>query len=59
MTKSLAVLGCTGSIGVQALEIAARERERVRIVGLAAGTKLEELEAQARRWQPAWLALER
>jgi 1-deoxy-D-xylulose-5-phosphate reductoisomerase len=59
MRKSLAVLGSTGSIGVQALEIAAREPERVRIVALAAGSNLERLESQARRWQPAWLALER
>ena len=59
MTLALAVLGSTGSIGRQALEIAEREPDRVRIAALAAGADLERLEAQARRWRPAWLALER
>ena len=59
MSANLAILGSTGSIGVQALDIAARESARLRVVALAAGGGLEALEAQARRWQPAWLALER
>jgi len=57
--RALAVLGSTGSIGVQALEIAARERERFAVVALAAGANLEALEAQAQVWRPKWLALER
>ena len=57
-TKRLAVLGSTGSIGTQALEVAARERERVQVVALAAGRSLEALLAQARAWRPAALALE-
>jgi 1-deoxy-D-xylulose-5-phosphate reductoisomerase len=56
--KRLAVLGSTGSIGTQALEVAARERERVEVVALAAGRSLETLVAQARIWRPAALALE-
>ena len=59
MSATLAVLGSTGSIGVQALEIAAREPERLRVSALAAGANLERLEEQARRWQPGWIALER
>ena len=58
MSQTLAVLGSTGSIGVQALEIAEREPERVRVVALAAGSNLDRLEIQARRWQPAHVALE-
>lgn len=54
----LAVLGSTGSIGTQALEVAARERGRVRVVGLAAGRSLEALAAQAREWRPQALALQ-
>jgi 1-deoxy-D-xylulose-5-phosphate reductoisomerase len=54
----LAVLGSTGSIGTQALEVAARERERVQVVALAAGRSLDGLVAQARAWRPAALALE-
>jgi len=55
----LAVLGSTGSIGTQALDVATRERERLRVTALAAGGALEALAAQARAWQPEWLALER
>ena len=56
--RTLAVLGSTGSIGVQALEVAAAAGERVRVTALAAGGRLDELCAQARRVRPAWLALE-
>lgn len=54
----LAVLGSTGSIGEQALDVAEREGERLRITALAAGRSLERLCEQAARWQPAHLALE-
>ncbi len=54
----LAILGSTGSIGRQALEVAAREHERVRVSALAAGGGLEALCDQARRFRPAALALE-
>jgi 1-deoxy-D-xylulose-5-phosphate reductoisomerase len=54
----LAVLGSSGSIGTQALEVAARERERVRVVALAAGRSLERLVEQARTWRPEAVALE-
>jgi 1-deoxy-D-xylulose-5-phosphate reductoisomerase len=55
----LAVLGSTGSIGMQALAVAARERERLEVVALAAGASLDALCDQARAWQPRALALER
>jgi 1-deoxy-D-xylulose-5-phosphate reductoisomerase len=57
--RDLAVLGSTGSIGEQTLEVAARERERLRVTALAAGSNLERLCAQAREWRPTFLALER
>jgi 1-deoxy-D-xylulose-5-phosphate reductoisomerase len=59
MTRRLAVLGSTGSIGVQALEVATRARDRVRVVALAAGSQLEPLCEQARRIRPQAVALER
>jgi 1-deoxy-D-xylulose-5-phosphate reductoisomerase len=58
VARRLAVLGSTGSIGTQALEVAARERERVQVVALAAGRSLEALVEQARIWRPAALGLE-
>ncbi|MCC6348022.1 MAG: 1-deoxy-D-xylulose-5-phosphate reductoisomerase [Candidatus Eisenbacteria bacterium] len=57
--RDVAVLGSTGSIGVQTLEVADREPDRLRVTALAAGSNLERLCAQARRWQPTFLALER
>jgi 1-deoxy-D-xylulose-5-phosphate reductoisomerase len=56
--RSLAVLGSTGSIGLQTLDVAARERQRLRVTALAAGRSLGRLVEQARAWRPAWLALE-
>lgn len=50
MTKKLAVLGSTGSIGVQTLEAA--ERNGIKITALAAGRNIKTLEEQARRYKP-------
>jgi 1-deoxy-D-xylulose-5-phosphate reductoisomerase len=57
-SRRLAVLGSTGSIGRQALDVAERERERVRVTALAAGRALDALCEQARRFRPGALALE-
>jgi 1-deoxy-D-xylulose-5-phosphate reductoisomerase len=57
MTRLL-VLGSTGSIGVQTLEVAGAHPDRVRVAGLAAGRSLDALCTQARRWRPGALALE-
>lgn len=46
--RDVIVLGSTGSIGVQALEVIAANPERFRVVGLAAGSNRELVEAQAR-----------
>lgn len=56
--RTLAVLGSTGSIGVQTLDVAARESERLHVTALAAGRQLERLCEQARKWQPAFVGLE-
>jgi 1-deoxy-D-xylulose-5-phosphate reductoisomerase len=50
--KSLSILGSTGSIGCNTLEIAARFPERFRIRGLSARTSVERLAAQCRRFRP-------
>ncbi|MER3391353.1 MAG: 1-deoxy-D-xylulose-5-phosphate reductoisomerase [Microcella pacifica] len=46
--RDIIVLGSTGSIGVQALEVIAANPERFRVVGLAAGRNRELVEQQAR-----------
>jgi 1-deoxy-D-xylulose-5-phosphate reductoisomerase len=46
--RRVIVLGSTGSIGVQALEVIAANPERFELVGLAAGRNREKLDEQAR-----------
>jgi 1-deoxy-D-xylulose-5-phosphate reductoisomerase len=49
--RSLVLLGCTGSIGTQALDLVDRYPDRFRVVGLAAGgERVELLAAQALRY---------
>ena len=56
--KRVAVLGSTGSIGAQALDVARRHPDRLRPIALAAGRALDPLCAQAREFQPRALAIE-
>ena len=50
--KGLAVLGSTGSIGTQTLDIVRRFPQHFRVVGLAARRSLKLLEAQVREFRP-------
>jgi len=54
---SVAVLGSTGSIGTQTLDVVAAEADRFEIVALGAGSNVEMLGAQARRVHPRVVAL--
>ena len=58
MITRVTVLGSTGSIGRQTLEVAARSGGRLRIVALAAGRDFEALAAQAAVVRPLALGLE-
>lgn len=49
------ILGSTGSIGVQTLEIVAAHAERLEVVGLAGGQQTARLIAQAREFDVRWL----
>lgn len=51
--KRVAILGSTGSIGTQALDVIARHPERFEVAGLAAGRNVELLERQIAAFQPA------
>ena len=56
--RSIAVLGSTGSIGTQALEVARRHPDRFRILGLAAGrNRLDLLVGQVREFMPPLVAV--
>lgn len=47
MTRGVAILGSTGSIGTSALRVLARQRERFKVVALAARGSSEQLARQA------------
>lgn len=51
--KNIAVLGSTGSIGTQTLDIISRHPGRYRASVLAAGTRVDDLIAQAMRLRPS------
>ncbi len=55
--KKIALLGSTGSIGRQTLEVLANLGTDYKVVALTAGKNAEELEAQARKFKPAMVAL--
>jgi len=55
----LAVLGSTGSIGRQTLEVVRHLRRRFRVVGLAAGHNVTLLEEQAREFSPSLIWADR
>lgn len=50
--KRLAILGSTGSIGTQTLEVVERFPERLRVAALAAGRNVELLIQQAKQFSP-------
>ena len=50
MKKRVLILGSTGSIGTSALIVARQIPDRMEIVGLAAGTRVDDLEDQAKEF---------
>jgi 1-deoxy-D-xylulose-5-phosphate reductoisomerase len=56
--KRIAILGSTGSIGVQALDVVARFPERFEIVALAAGRNTARLAEQTLRFRPRLVAVQ-
>src|SRR5687768_7249152 len=55
--KRLAVLGSTGSIGTQTLNLVEQLGHDFKVVGLGAGHWSNALEAQVARWQPEAVAV--
>src|SRR5262245_58314610 len=55
--KGLAVLGSTGSVGVNTLDVVASHPEKFDVVTLAAHSNLDILEQQARRFHPRLVVL--
>ncbi len=55
--RLIAVLGSTGSIGTQTLDVVRRHPDKLEVVALACGTRAEELLSQARAFDVRWLAV--
>ena len=55
--KTISVLGSTGSIGTQTLEVVRSESDRFRILALAAWSSVELLIAQAKEFRPDAVAI--
>lgn len=54
--KNISVLGSTGSIGTQTLDVA-RKNSDIKVVALSAGTNVELLEKQVREFQPSFVSM--
>ena len=57
MTRSVAVLGSTGSIGTQTLDIIRAEPDRYRVAALGVATSVEAVAAQAAEFRPDIVAV--
>lgn len=57
MVQPISLLGSTGSIGTQTLDIAGEYADRFDVVGLAAGRNIELLAEQVKKFQPKLVAI--
>ncbi|XP_062116274.1 1-deoxy-D-xylulose 5-phosphate reductoisomerase, chloroplastic isoform X2 [Humulus lupulus] len=55
--KPISILGSTGSIGTQTLDIVAENPDKFRVVGLAAGSNITLLADQVKRFKPQIVAI--
>src|SRR3989442_12328884 len=55
--RAIGILGSTGSIGTQALDVIRRNPDRFRVVGLAAATSPDLLVGQIREFMPPLVAI--
>ncbi len=55
--KGITILGSTGSIGVNTLDVVSRHQDKFRIVALTANSNVELLVEQCIRWQPIYAVM--
>jgi len=55
--KGICILGATGSIGVNTLDVAARHPEKYKIVALSANSQIDRLVEQCEQYQPAYAVI--
>ncbi|MBQ3641767.1 1-deoxy-D-xylulose-5-phosphate reductoisomerase [bacterium] len=57
MVKKIAILGSTGSIGTQALEVIERLPEKLEVIAISGGNNLELLEEQILKFKPKYASV--
>ena len=55
--RNVTILGSTGSIGVNTLDVIARHPDRFRVFALSASTRVDELALQCERFHPQYAAM--
>jgi 1-deoxy-D-xylulose-5-phosphate reductoisomerase len=56
--KRIAILGSTGSIGSQTLEVVRNLKQEFRVIGLGAGSNIRLLEGQVREFRPQFVSFQ-
>ena len=57
MKKRIAILGSTGSVGVQALEVISKLSDKFEITALSGGSNIELLKKQAAKFRPKYICI--
>ena len=57
MRQRVCILGATGSVGVNTLDVIARHPDRYEVFALSAQSRIDELLAQCARWRPRYAAV--
>ncbi len=58
MKKRIAIIGSTGSIGTQALEVIEKLNDRFEVTALSAGNNIKLLEEQTEKFHPKYISIE-
>ncbi len=59
MKKKIAILGSTGSIGTQALEVTNKLTDKFEIIALSAGSNIELLKLQINKYHPKYICVKK
>ena len=57
MAENIVILGSTGSIGTQTLDVVRAYSDRLKVVGLAANKSVDKIEAQIREFHPSYVVM--
>ena len=55
--KQIAILGSTGSVGTQTLDVVRKHPDKLKVTAIVAHHEVEELVAQAREFSPKWIGI--